>query len=151
MNCCIEKRIVQLVLEETGYKHGFVIPDAATELGRLLKERSFHKEIYNSINGEIHLTKLIGPHKADVMVDIKDYPEGNLACDHEFITLEWEEGGGGLDSGVECDYRFCYKCGYSPTKIFHNNVGFIVTCVILIGITTFIGWAIVKLFIMFLK
>jgi len=49
-------------------------------------------------------------------LDLRKYGLGDDSCQHIFITKEWEEGGGRMDSGMSFSYKICHKCGYHPTS-----------------------------------
>jgi hypothetical protein len=61
----------------------------------------------------------------EIAIDLRSHREGHADCDHIFVQLYWEEGGGCLDPGVPHTYVMCTKCGKAhPRNPGHRESGF---------------------------
>ena len=96
-----------------------------TAAGPLLQSYGLDpSDVYCSISPSIHLRfldKETPSGQSVLRLDIKDLLSGgDPNCEHEGISLYWEVGGGGMDSGTPHTYVMCRKCGYSEKKVLFN-------------------------------
>jgi hypothetical protein len=85
------------------------------EAVRVLKAAGYTDRVYNCITPRMTLQREGFPWEyAEVEVDLRKFAHGDDACQHEYIRLYWEEGGGAMDSGTPHTYIMCMRCAKSP-------------------------------------
>lgn len=108
-----KQALIFAVLAHTnGWRPGYYEAPAESPLGRLLSSLKLTFTVYTSITPYIEFYREGVSHEYNKLkVDVREHASGNPECDHIFVELYWEEGGGGLDSGTPNRYVMCSKCG----------------------------------------
>jgi hypothetical protein len=108
-----EQALIFAVLSHIdGWRPGYHEATAESSLGRLLSSLKLKFTVYISITPHVRFYRDGVSHEySSLEVDVRGHPSGNPRCDHLFIELYWEEGGGGLDSGTPNRYVMCSECG----------------------------------------
>lgn len=76
------------------------------------------KEVVCSIMPQITFYRFgVARRYAAVCVELYQFASGLDGCQHELVTMRWEVGGGGMDSGRPYRYKLCCKCGYHPPLV----------------------------------
>ena len=108
-------KIIRIVLAETKFANGFHTIESS-EWVKLCKDQGLQTQVYCCITPSITISfddHALPARMRRRKIDLRHFQEGVPTCQHEGITLHWEEGGGGLDSGQPFYYDMCRKCGYS--------------------------------------
>lgn len=107
-----QRDLVLAIVKQVGWEPMFHEIPPATEAGRLLSRLGLRLDsVYLSIKPEITLHRDQVPHiYSQIKIDVTQFTEGEPWCNHSFIELYWEVGGGMMDSGVPHRYVMCRKC-----------------------------------------
>ncbi len=109
------KELLRSIVKYTKLEPGHhIISDE--ELKQKLFKAGYKDDLNVRISACIDLKCLNKPlrHSTET-ISLKLVADGDVNCVHDFITLYWETGGGGMDSGDPHSYKVCYKCGYHPS------------------------------------
>lgn len=105
------------IIAATNLANGTAKFTEESPLGGVLIQLGFLPEVYVCISPKLKLTRHGYPvgHR-EVEVDLRHFKVGLPKCDHRYINLYWEVGGGGMDSGTPNNYRVCMFCGHHEAK-----------------------------------
>jgi hypothetical protein len=114
-----EEQIIRSVLGLTGgWFPKFYDFHPSTSTAQLLHSLGLQStRVYLGISGRIELQRKYVSHQYQkIVIDVSKHKVGNPNCDHIFVQLYWEVGGGGLDSGVPHSYIICSKCAHARER-----------------------------------
>lgn len=109
----IEKELIQAILIVTkGWRPGTYTMPFGSPAYDLLQKNELTNEVYLCITPKLTIYRAdVAREYRNIYIDLRAHPLGNPSCEHKFVELYWEEGGGGLGSGHPHRYAMCTKCG----------------------------------------